>query len=153
MKPTSPRLDEIPANDIFRPVVGPLHQNVGLDQLDQRQGSFLIEQADVVDAFERPQHDRPLGFIVDRPIRSFAETTNAGVGVESDDEQISLISRLLQVADMPPVEDVEAAVGEDNRLSLLTMSTDFFDEDLARDELLSSGSVSGSKVVDDFLGE
>ena len=69
---------------------------------------------DGIDALERGEHLGALGFGIDRPAGSLV-APHRRVGVHADDERVAERARLPQVADVAGMEDVEHAVGEDDR--------------------------------------
>src|SRR3712207_6360951 len=84
------------------------------DELDRR---VLVERDDVVDGRECRQNVGPILERVDRTAGSL-EACDALVGVEADDQHVPERLRARQVRDVAAVEDVEAAVREDDGASL-----------------------------------
>ena len=93
--------------------VGALHQHVGLDRADQAVRRLLVEDDHAVDAGQRGEEFRALGLGNDGPAGPLVGA-HGSVGVDADDQQLARPSRVLQVADVPGVQQVEYTVGEDH---------------------------------------
>ncbi len=76
-------------------------------------GSLLFEDYHVIDSLEAGEHKCTILFVVDRSVAAF-QLSHRCIGVESDDEDISQLSRLAQVVDMTGMDDIKAAVGEND---------------------------------------
>lgn len=111
--PTTARLDGVAADDLIRRPVGPLDEDVGLDEADDLGGSVLVEDDDRVDAVERRKHFCSFMLWRNWTARSFV-TSHRRIGIQSDDEHVAEMSRVLQVADVAGMEKIEDAVGKDN---------------------------------------
>ena len=69
---------------------------------------------DAVDARERRENFGALGLRRDRPARSLVGA-HRSIGVDADDQRVAERPRLLQIADMAGVQQIEDAVGEHDR--------------------------------------
>ena len=81
----------------------------------------LVEEHDVVDGDERARDRRAVKLRVDGA-RLALEAAHGSVGVEPKHEAVAEGARLLQVAHMPRMQDVEAAVREDDALPRFAQS-------------------------------
>ena len=63
---------------------------------------------------ERREHFRTLRLGIDRPAGALVPRTDAS-RVEADDQRVAERARALQVADVPGMQQIEHAVGEDDR--------------------------------------
>src|SRR6266487_2301174 len=99
-------------------VVAAFDVDGGLQEGDQRTGCWLGKYRDVVDAGERGQDFGSFGLRDERPAGAF-EGTRAGVIIETEDQEIAERPRLLEVAHVAQVEQVETAVGKDAALARL----------------------------------
>src|SRR6266699_27023 len=97
-------------------VVATFDVDGGLQEGNQRASRWLGKYGDVVDAGERGQGFGSFGLRDERPAGAF-EGTRAGVIIETEDQEITERPRLLEVAHVAQVEQVEAAVGEDTALA------------------------------------
>src|SRR5216683_6032503 len=92
-------------------VVAAFDVDGGLQPGDQRASRWLGKYGDVVDAGERGQDFGSFGLRDERPAGTF-QGTGASVIIEAEDQEITELPRLLEVAHMTQVEQVETAVGE-----------------------------------------
>ena len=83
---------------------------------------LLVEDDDGVHARERGEDLRALGFGRDRTVRPL-DGPDRSIRVHADDERVAERARLLEVADVAGVQQVEDAVGEDDRLPAARPST------------------------------
>ena len=96
----------------------------GADQLERR---VLGERDDIIDAGQRGQDLQPLGQGEDRPLVPF-QPPHRSVVVDADDQQAALAAGELQQLDMAGMEQVEDAVGEDDRFVLARPASSRFRE-------------------------
>ena len=68
-----------------------------------------------------------VGFVVDRAVVAL-ESADRIVGVDPDHEQVAELGGLAEVGDVAGVEDVEAAVGEDDGFTLLAVRFELAEE-------------------------
>src|SRR6185437_9380672 len=100
------------AHDLTRAPVGALDQDVGEERGDHFLGRGLIEEHDVIHAFERGQDLGALLLGDDRTAGAFA-AADAGVGVDGDEEDVAEEAGSLQRLQVAGVEEIVAAVGQD----------------------------------------
>ena len=97
--------------------------------LDEGFRRRLIEKHDIINSGERPRDRCTIKLRVDGA-RLALQTAHGSVGVEAEHEAIAQSARLFQVTHMPRVQDVEAAVREDDALPRLAQdgakALDFF---------------------------
>lgn len=139
--PPTPAFDLGSAHDTIDGVVAPLDQGVGLEFIDEVEGGVFGEEHDGVDGLEGAEDAGAFVLGVDGAGGAF-EAFDGGVVVEADDEEVAHGGGLFEEGDVPAVEDVEAAVGEDNFFALLAEGGEF--------EL---GLVEGTELSDGGCGE
>ena len=97
-------------------VAGPIaafYENIGQQPRDDLARRQLIENDDGVYGFESGKYFRPLAFGDDRPACAF-QLADTGVAVQTDDEHVAELARQLEAPDVTGMEQVKAAVGEDD---------------------------------------
>lgn len=104
-------------DNLIFPVVAALDQHIRLQGGDQVQRRLLRKRHDQVDGFQGRQHDAAVGQRVDRSLRAL-EAADGVVVVKPDDQYISELFCLGQIADVAGVQKVETAVGEDDAPAL-----------------------------------
>src|SRR5688572_1604833 len=111
--PAAARLDRIAADDLIGCPVGALDQHVRLKRANHLSRGILAEHRDGVDTRERRDE---LGTLALRGYWSAFSLVAADgfVGVHADDQRVAERPRLLQVADVPGMDQVENAVGKDD---------------------------------------
>ncbi len=92
-------------------VVGTFAMEIRFESSEQFADIRLIEDRDEIDAGERGDDLRPFLFRLDWPVRAF-DAADRPIRVQSDDEQIAVPLGILQVANVPRVQQIEAPVGE-----------------------------------------
>ncbi len=97
---------------IFDSIISALDIDGGPNLAQKPYRGIFIEDDNGVHGFEGFQYGGPVGFGNHRARGPF-ELADGGVGVEADDERITEHTRGTQVGDVPWVEQIEAAVGED----------------------------------------
>src|SRR5437588_621856 len=102
----------------------------GLQAGDQWASRWLGKYCDVVDAGERGQDFGSFGLWDEWSARAF-QSARAGVIIETEDQKIAERPRLLEVAHVAQVEQVETAVGEDAALARLLPALHLGDKLLA----------------------
>lgn len=88
-----------------------------LDLCDQFGRGFFGEIYYVVNHLQRRQDSGAVRLFVDRTVGTF-EFFDRGIGVEADDEDVAKGPGFGEVMDMPHVDDVEDAIGEDDFFAL-----------------------------------
>ena len=74
-----------------------------------------VERHDEVDARKCREHRHPVVQRVERAIVALAEAPDRRVGVDGDDERCAERLRLLEIRDVAAMQQIEHAVGEDER--------------------------------------
>jgi hypothetical protein len=72
----------------------------------------LIEDADAGETFQGGKHEGAVGLAVDRTVRSL-QFVYGVVAVHADEEGVAKVAGGFKIGDMARVEQVEAAVGDD----------------------------------------
>jgi len=104
--------------DGFRGVVGAFRVDVGLQFFEEFFDVGLGENYDVVDGAESSD-EKGAGLFVENGTAGALERTNAGIGINGDDEEIAFGLRGAEIAGVADVERIEDAVGEDDALAAL----------------------------------
>src|SRR5688572_4690574 len=125
-------------------VVRSLAVEVGLQSLKHPRRAALAEDRDVRDSANRRNDLRPLPLRHDRTPRAFDRPYRL-VAVHGDDENVRHTRRILEIANMSDVENVEDAVGERDLLAALALRGEGVDE-------LVFGEDGGVHSVPRFLG-
>src|SRR6266852_4300501 len=81
----------------------------------QRERRVLVEPRHEMDGFKRRYHRHAVGERVERALLAFAETLRRRVAVDCDEKRRPQGARFGEIADVPAMQDVEHAVGEDER--------------------------------------
>ena len=141
--PAPRRLHFFPADDrVLRPV-GPLHEDVGDEGLHHLQGRRLVVDDDAVDRLQGEQRLRALRLRHRGPALAL-HPAHGAVGVDRHHEHVAFGAGGLQQGDVAGMEEVEAAVGEDDPAAALPPSTPLLDQlgQRLRPELMTRGSCS-----------
>ena len=109
--------DLFAANDLIAGPVSALYDDIGQKFGDDFARGEVVENNDGVDAFEGGEDFGALAFWEHRTAFAF-EMTNAGVTVQADDKGIAQLAGLFQALNMAGMEEIEAAVGEDEALAV-----------------------------------
>ena len=109
--------------EVLGQVVAAFDVDVRPDRSDQLRWCVLVEQDRVIDDVQRADERQPVRFSVDGTGRSF-ESPRAGVGVETDDENVSQSAGPAQKLHVSGMKDVEHAVGEDDALAQKSLGFD-----------------------------
>ena len=105
--------DQIPADDLLFGVISAFDEDVGADGVKEGDGGVVVEEDEIVDAFELFEDGDAVVLVDDGAFGAF-EALDAGVGVDGDDEDVALAFSEAEVLDVAEVDEVEAAVGEDD---------------------------------------
>src|SRR5438034_3573321 len=97
-------------------VIAAFDVDSGLQEGNQRASRWLGKYGDVVDAGERGQDFGSFGLRDERSAGAF-EGARAIIIIEAEDQEITERPRLLEVAHVAKVEQVETAVGKDAALA------------------------------------
>ncbi len=103
-------------------------------------GIVFVEHHHGVDARERSQHLGAFVLGINRPRRPFKGAYRT-IGVDRDDEHIAFAPRILQIADMPRVQQIEHPVGKDHFLAGVAQMLDEGDGVCGRQNLSSHALV------------
>src|SRR3954466_11667822 len=104
-------LDESRLRKRLARVVATLREDVRSDGRDERFRRVGVERDDVIHAAQGFEDEQSIVEAVDRAAGAL-KATNAGVGIDRHDQDVTETLRAVEVCDVPAVEDVEAAVGE-----------------------------------------
>src|SRR5579885_1629920 len=111
-------------------VVRPLGVNVGAEREQEFAHRRLVEDRHVVNGAEGRDRLGPLAFGDERA--AFAlEPTHLLVAVDRDDQKVAERASAFEVADVADVQEVEAAVGEDDARPALARYRDARDQAVA----------------------
>ena len=94
-------------------VVGALGVDVGTQVVEELLDVGLAEKHDVIDSAESGDQRGSGGLWKNWAAGPF-QGANAGIGIHGDDQEVAFAARAFEIADVPDVQGVEAAVGEDN---------------------------------------
>ena len=128
------RLHDLAPDDGLDGPVAALDEDVGAERADQLQRRRRAEDRHEVHAGERREDLGALPRRGERAPRPL-EAPHRGVGVDADDERVAEFPRLLEVADVADVQQVEAAVGEDDFLAGALEAADGLGQRVAADDL------------------
>jgi hypothetical protein len=119
----APGLDDVAADDgVGGPIVA-FDQDVGLQDLKQVMRRGIIENDDAVYAGEPLEDFRTLRLGGNRSAGPL-DLPNRAVGVEADDQRVPEPSRVLEIAQVADVKEVENTVGEDDRTCRSAQASD-----------------------------
>lgn len=104
--------NDVATGDVVGPVAG-FDEDGREESGDEGGGLVFVEEGDVVDGFEGGEHEGAVA-LVDDGAGGALEASDGGVGVDGDDEDVALRARKGEGGGVSGVEDVEAAVGEDD---------------------------------------
>lgn len=90
-----------------------LHEHIGAERFEEGFGRGFIKKDDVIDEIERSEDRGALFFGENGAGRPF-NLANAAIGIDRDDEGIAELAGLLQKFDVAEMDEIEAAVGEDD---------------------------------------
>ena len=93
--------------------IGALDEHIGKEGSDQFARGILFEKSYGIDRGKGLSEFGALGLRDERAGRPF-HATNAGIGIQGEDQDVSEGAGLLQEADMAGVQEIVAAVGENN---------------------------------------
>lgn len=137
------RPNEIGADDGVERPIGALHEDVRLQTCDDQQGVVLVEYDDPVDAPKGSQDLRAFLLWCNWPRRAF-DGSNRSIRIQTDHQRVAFTPRLLEIPDMTWMQEIEHAVGEDNRQAATPQSPHELDCFVARQNHLNR--MFGEKV-------
>ena len=103
--------DKIALGNRLGGVVGSLGVNVRAETIEEPAHMLASEDHDEINGSQAGDQLRSLGLGKEGAARAL-EPADGGVRVDPHDEEISLAAGVLQVAEVPDVEQVEGAIGE-----------------------------------------
>ena len=110
------RFDDVSADaGVFGPV-GARDQDIRLEPCDHRMRGLFVEKHRRIDARKRGEHFGAFPLWSDRPIRAFVGPRGS-IGVDADDQRVAKLPRVLQVAKMAGMQQIEHAVREHHSLA------------------------------------
>ena len=95
------------------------------DRFNEGDGRVIINKNDIVDKFKGGKQKGTGILVLDRPFTAF-EPPDGSIGVEAYEKHVAMLFGLHQGKQMPLMEQVEAAVGETDDLSLLMQASGKF---------------------------
>src|SRR5882724_3849026 len=95
--------------------VSALDQHIGPAGAYQRERRVFVEPSHELDRFESRNDGDAVGQPIDGAVVALAETLRRGVAVDGDQECRAECARLGEIGDVPPMKNVEHAVGEHQR--------------------------------------
>jgi hypothetical protein len=109
--PAAIRLHNVALGDGLRCVIRPFAVHIRLEREQQRANGRLRKNDDQVDGTQRRYELGPVFGSENRPLLTL-QGPHRLIVVDRDDQHIGFLCRGLEIADVPDVQDVEAAVGE-----------------------------------------
>jgi hypothetical protein len=101
------------SDDLISGPVAAFDQHIRKETRDDLARRGLIKDYYRIDAFERGENFGSLALRQDRTPGAF-QLADTGIAVEADDEGVAKSTSLLKAADVPGMQQIEAAIGEDN---------------------------------------
>ena len=126
----------------FDGVIATLDEDVGLEGADELEGSVFVEDDDGVDGGQGGHDAGTLALADDGPGRAF-EARNGSVGVEAEHEPRAELAAIFEQLDVADVEQVEAAVGEDDGFAGGSPLVDAEDDALGVENFFPGGDTGG----------
>jgi len=108
-------------NDLIAGPIATFYENIGEKHGNQFARRWGIENHHGVYTLQRREDFRSLAFGDDRAAFAF-QLADTGVAVERDDERIAEFARLLQAANVAGMQQVEAAIGENNAATVAILA-------------------------------
>lgn len=115
----------------FRGVIGALGVNVGAQFLEQLFDVGFFEEDDEINVTQGSD-EFGAGVFVQNGATGTFQAENAGIGIYTDDEDVTFLPGAGEIAHMADVECIEAAVGKDDALAVALGSIEEKLESLAR---------------------
>jgi len=114
---SSRRLHFFAANNLVSGPIATFDENVGKQSGDDALRRQVVKNHNGIYALQRGENFRTLALRNHRAAFAF-ELFDAGVAVQADDQCVAVDACLLQAANMAGVEQIEAAVGEDDAAAI-----------------------------------
>src|SRR6056297_524973 len=137
-EPAASGLDLLPTDDRIERPVAALGEHVRLDRTHEPDRCLARESHDPVHAGERRHDLHPLPLAHHGSARSLGRAY-ARVAIDADDQAVAEAARLFQAPDVTQMEEVEAAIGEDDPLAGAAGPGQSRSEVAKRQDLLASG--------------
>src|SRR5436190_17018182 len=109
----TPRSDLRRADNLVGRPIAPLHEVVRLALEDARERRVLLEPGDERHRVERRDDYEAIFERIDWPVVTLSEPSHRCVRIERYHEASAERTRLREIRDVPTMQDVEDAVGED----------------------------------------
>jgi hypothetical protein len=103
------------ADDVRHRPVAAFHQHVRATGLDERGRRVVVEPGHGVHRLERRDQRHAVRQRVHRPARALAQAPHRGIAVQRHDQRRAERARARQVGHVAAVQEVEHAVGENER--------------------------------------
>jgi len=110
---TASGFDLLPANDLVVRPITTLHQHVWKEPGDHFARRQSIEYDDRIHTFQRRKDFRAFGLGEDGAPLAF-QLPYTCIAVESHDQRVTQFPSLLEAADMPRMQEIKAAIGENH---------------------------------------
>lgn len=94
-------------------VVAAFDIGIGAELCDDFDGTHIGENGDGIHTAESRQDMSAICFVIDWAFGAF-EFADGGIAVEGDDKEVAVGAGFLEVLDMACMEEIEAAIGEDD---------------------------------------
>lgn len=128
-------LNHIAFRKIGGQIIASLHVNRRPEPREKSVRIWLSEENDEVDRLETRHLVAPGLLIIKRSGRPF-EISHAFIGINANDKRIAQLTRLRQVADVSPMQEIEATVRRYNTLALRAQSDRKIENLLKRNNLI-----------------
>ena len=99
---------------LHRPVTA-FDEDVGLAGCDHFLRRVFLEPGHYAHAGERGDDGHAVGEQIERPVRAFAKPAGRGVAIQRDQQARAHGARVVEIRNVPAMQDVEDAVREDQR--------------------------------------
>src|SRR5258708_16955896 len=118
----------------FGRIVGSFRVNIGTKCFEQSLHVRFVKKNDVVD---RPESSNALrtGLLIEDRAAGPLECTDAAIHIDADDENVAFVASAFQVADVPDVKRIEAAIRKNDPLAASLVIGEFCAKLIARDDL------------------
>ena len=155
--PAPRTLDDLTPDDPVDRPVRTLHQHIRPETLDHGNRGVLVERNHIVDALEARQDLCSILFRLHRTRRPL-QSTNRVIAVDTHHQQIAHPPCLLEVANVPDVQEIETPVRENDAGALCPVRGEFLAEVFQGPELLAHldthsqgvGETCGLRDTDEF---
>src|SRR5690606_12117552 len=115
--------DVLATDDLLHRPITTLYKYIRPNGLDQLHGCVLVEDHHRVHAAQGGDHVGPFLLGVQWPVIPLSQASYARIAVDAYDQTVAQVSCLLQIGDVPSVEDIEDAVREHDPVALQAPDT------------------------------